>query len=490
MPSSAPTAKPARASAPAWLVVTICTLLNAIDGYDVLAMAFTAKPVSGEFALSDSALGWLLSASLIGMAVGAVAFGALADRFGRRRVILIGLVLNTVGMALAATAPGPALLLVWRILTGLGVGAILATGTVLVSETVSTSRRGLALSIYTAGYSLGATIGGLVAGWLVLEVGWRWVFGLGAIVGAAALVVALRLPESPAFVPRALREQDAAGRGSEPARIGIGGLWERDYRRTTFALWAIVFLVMFGFYFATSWTPKLLTELGMTQEQGIFGGIALMFGGTIGALLYGVATVWLPARAVFGWSIALSAVGLAAFIQATDVPGLAFFAGVLVGMLMNAAIAGIYTLAPQAYDTRVRSSGVGIALGVGRLGGILAPIVVGALLDAGVAPRVLYFAIAAALLVLAPVVLLLRRSGERSDAGADARSDARADSGAEARSDARADARAEARADAGADARGGGASGSRAGGGSRASARGVAGGGVVAGRRRRWRGLL
>ncbi|NLT27228.1 MAG: aromatic acid/H+ symport family MFS transporter, partial [Microbacteriaceae bacterium] len=193
-------------------------------------------------------------------------------------------------------------------------------------------------------------------------------------------------------------------------RTGLAGLWTREHRRATFALWAICFLVMFGFYFATSWTPKLLTELGMSQEQGILGGIALMFGGTIGALLYGAATVLWPARAVFGWSIALSAVGLAAFIQATGVPGLAFVAGVLVGLLMNAAIAGIYTLAPQAYAARVRSSGVGVALGVGRFGAILAPIVVGALLDAGAAPRTLYLAIAAALLVLAPVVLLLRRA--------------------------------------------------------------------------------
>lgn len=404
---------PARTATPTWLVVAICTLLNAIDGYDVLAMSFTAKSVSTEFALSDSALGWLLSASLIGMAVGAVSFGALADRIGRRRVVLIGLVLNTVGMLLAATAPGMALLLVWRILTGLGVGAILATGTVLVSETVAARRRGLALSIYTAGYSLGATLGGLLAGRLVLEVGWQSVYLLGGVVGAAALVVVVVwLPESPAFAARLQGGADAAPARPGASRVGLGTLWNREHRRTTFALWAICFLVMFGFYFATSWTPKLLTELGMSQEQGILGGIALMFGGTIGALLYGVATVLWPARAVFGWSIGLSALGLAAFIQATGIPALAFFAGVVVGMLMNAAIAGIYTLAPQSYEAAVRSSGVGVALGVGRLGGIVAPIVVGALLDAGAAPRTLYFAIAAALLVLAPVVLLLRRPAE------------------------------------------------------------------------------
>ncbi|NLT26218.1 MAG: MFS transporter, partial [Microbacteriaceae bacterium] len=215
---SAPTAKPARASAPAWLVVAICTLLNAIDGYDVLAMAFTAAPVSAEFGLSDTELGWLLSSGLIGMAVGGVSFGPLADRIGRRPVIIGGLVLNIAGMLLAATAPGMGMLLVWRILTGLGVGAILATGAVLVSETVSARRRGLALSVYTAGYSLGATIGGLIAGWLVLEVDWRAVFVLGGAVGAAALVIVLlKLPESGAFAAHGDAAAGAA-RAAESAR--------------------------------------------------------------------------------------------------------------------------------------------------------------------------------------------------------------------------------------------------------------------------------
>lgn len=393
---------PASRDATPWGVIALATCLNALDGYDVLAMSFTAKPVGEQFGLDGTALGWLLSASLIGMAAGAMGFGVLADRMGRRRVVLLGLVLNTAGMLLAALAAGYWWLLAWRVLTGIGVGAVLATGSVLVSELASPRRRGLALSIYTAGYSLGATLGGLGARELLGGFGWHAVYGLGAVLGALAVVaVALRLPESQNIGVR--------GPDAEP-RPGTASLVTGPLRRTTLTLWVMCFVVFFGFYFATSWTPKLLTELGMSQDQGVVGGIALMFGGTVGALLYGVATVAWPARAVFFGSLALSALGLVAFILLAEVPGVAFLLGVLVGLLMNAAIAGIYTLAPQSYPAAVRSSGVGVALGVGRVGGIVAPIVVGMLLDAGAGPVALYVGIAAVLLVLSPLALLLRPS--------------------------------------------------------------------------------
>ena len=403
-----PPASTSLARATPWGVIALVTFLSALDGYDVLAMSFTAKPVAEQFALDGTALGWLLSAGLIGMAVGAMGFGVLADRIGRRRVVLIGLVLNTLGMLFAALAPGFTPLLIWRVVTGFGVGAVLATGSVLVSELAAPRRRGLALSLYTAGYSLGATFGGLGARELLNSSGWPAVFWLGAILGAVALVAVV------VWLPESRGREDAAGDANADATVAAAqapaSLFTGANRRSTLALWAMCFTVFFGFYFAASWTPKLLTELGMTQDQGVLGGIALMFGGAVGALLYGAATVIWSARAVFTGSLALSAVGLVAFILLTEVPGLAFVLGVLVGLFMNAAIAGVYTLAPQAYPAAIRSSGVGVALGVGRVGGIVAPIVVGVLLDAGAAPVALYIGIAILLAVLSPLAFLLRRT--------------------------------------------------------------------------------
>ncbi|RRJ88259.1 MFS transporter [Gulosibacter macacae] len=409
-----------------WAILIVCTFLNALDGYDVLAMAFTANPVSQEFGLSGTELGFLLSAGLIGMAVGAVGFGPLADVIGRRRTLLIALVVNALGLFLSATAGSMGELLAWRVVTGLGVGGILASATVLVSEYANVRRRGLAISIFTAGYPLGATLGGMAAAWLIANVGWHAVFLLGGILTVVSIVlVALLLPESidylaqkptPANAKRAERIAVRLGHGEgavlpepvvDPSEgAGVGAVFAPRYRLNTIMVWITFFIVMFGFYFANSWTPKLVVASGMSEQQGIMAGIMITTGGIIGAVLYGVFTARWPARFVFAGFVALGAVMLCVFILSTDIIWLAFGSALLVGTLMNGAVSGLYTVAPNAYGPRVRSTGVGVALGVGRAGAILAPIIVGAFLDAGWTPTHLYIGVA--IIVLFAVFAIIR----------------------------------------------------------------------------------
>ncbi|EGD45377.1 major facilitator family transporter [Nocardioidaceae bacterium Broad-1] len=144
-----------------WMVVALCVLLNCLDGFDVMAMAFTASSLTEEFALSGSELGVLLSAGLVGMAVGSLALAPVADVIGRRPLILISVGLATVGMLLSAAAPSALLLGLARVVTGLGVGGILASTNVIASEYASARWRGLAIGLYTAGYGIGATLGGV-----------------------------------------------------------------------------------------------------------------------------------------------------------------------------------------------------------------------------------------------------------------------------------------------------------------------------------------
>lgn len=180
-----------------WVIVAMATFLNALDGYDVLAMAFTATSVTAEFGLSGSQLGWLLSAGLIGMGAGALLLGPFADRYGRRNILLVALVLNGLGLFLSATAGSAVELGLWRVLTGVGVGGILATITVLTSEYSNQRNRGMAVSIYAAGYGVGATLGGMGATQLIPAFGWRSVFLTGAILTVVGIVLtALILPES------------------------------------------------------------------------------------------------------------------------------------------------------------------------------------------------------------------------------------------------------------------------------------------------------
>lgn len=424
-------------SAYQWVIVAVATFLNALDGYDVLAMAFTATSVTTEFGLSGTELGWLLSAGLFGMAVGSIALAPFADRFGRRRILLLSLALNALGLFLSATADTPGQLGAWRVVTGLGVGGILATVTVVTSEYANTKHRGMAISIFTAGYGVGATLGGMGATQLIPAFGWRSVFLVGGVLTLTALgLVVAFLPESVDYL-RVRRPADAAAQlariarriglagevvlGAVPEaatqRNGLGRLLGRRYRTTSLLLWAAFFMVMFGFYFANSWTPKLLVESGMSEQQGIVGGLMLTMGGTLGSLVYGALTTRWNARRTLMVFTGLASITLVLFITTTSVPLLAFSSGVVVGMLINGCVAGLYTVSPQAYEPAIRTTGVGWSIGVGRAGAILAPITVGALLDAGWGPTQLYIGVAVVVLLAAVALLRLRPYAEEAPAG-------------------------------------------------------------------------
>jgi benzoate transport len=412
-----------------WLIIAVATFLNALDGYDVLAMAFTATSVTQEFGLSGAQLGWLLSAGLIGMAVGSLVLGPFADRYGRRKILILALAVNALGLFLSATAGSAVELGLWRVVTGLGVGGILASATVLTSEYANARRRGMAVSIFTAGYGVGATLGGMGATQLIPAFGWRSVFLTGGLLTlvAIALVVAV-LPESVDYL-RTRRPENAVAKldriarrigldgdvelGPAPVSTGkeqssVGRLLNSRYRTASILLWISFFVIMFGFYFANSWTPRLLVESGMTEQQGIVGGLMLTMGGTFGSLLYGVLTTRWDARLTLIVFTLLSAVTLVLFITTTSIPALAFSSGVVVGMLINGCIAGLYTVAPMTYEPAIRTTGVGWGIGVGRAGAILAPIVVGALLDSGWSPTQLYIGVAVVVALAALALLRLR----------------------------------------------------------------------------------
>jgi benzoate transport len=407
-----------------WYIIGLATLLNALDGYDILAMAFSATSVTAEFDLSGSQLGLLLSSALVGMALGSLILGPFADRLGRRRILIAALVLNLAGLLLTTTAGSPVELAIWRVLTGIGIGGILATVTVITSEFSNNKNRGLAVSIYTAGYGVGATVGGALATQLIPAFGWRAVFFAGAAATLLSLVlVIVSIPESvdylqvkrPAGAEEKIRKiarqlgkngvTDVAPSAMETGSVSLSSLLVGTVRTTTLKLWTAFFIIMFGFYFANTWTPQLLVESGMSENQGIIGGLALTMGGTFGSLIYGVITVRFDARRTLMVFSVVSAATLVVFITTTSVPALAFLSGVLVGMLLNGCVAGLYTVTPSAYPSALRTTGVGWGIGIGRFGAILAPITVGALLEAGWTPVHLYCGVAV-VVILAAVALI------------------------------------------------------------------------------------
>ncbi|AKK11660.1 MFS transporter [Corynebacterium uterequi] len=394
-----------------WLIIAVAAFVNALDGYDIVAMAFSSTAVVEEFGLSGTHLGWLLSSALVSIGVGSVALAPLADRFGRRRLVLISLTLTLAGLLLTAVASSTAALFAYRLLTGVGVGGILTCMTVVASEYSNRRYRGLAVAIYASGYGLGATLCGLIAARFIPRFGWEAVFYSGALLTLAAMIlVALVMPASPASLIANGQESDATAPLTTPTRSAASSpaaILTPQFRRTTLLLWLGFAVITFAFNFANQWTPKLLTEAGLSAQQGILGGIMLSFGGTLGSLIFGALTIRFSARTVL-FSYALAGAGmLVAFISTAGTSVLMFAAGVAVGMLLNGCVTGMYTVTPLAYPENLRATGVGTAIGISRAGAILGPVLVGYLVDAGWSPAALYGGASTVLLLAAAAAFAL-----------------------------------------------------------------------------------
>ncbi|MFC0308966.1 MFS transporter [Gallibacterium trehalosifermentans] len=417
-----------------WGIVIIAAIMNLLDGFDVLALAFTATAIRQEFGLSGVELGTLLSAGLFGMTAGSLFLAPFADKIGRRPLLIIAVLLSAVGMFGSAFSDSQFWLGVWRVITGLGVGGILVGTNVLTSEYSSRRWRSLAISIYAAGFGVGAVLGGIFSVMLQAEYGWRSVFLVGAILTAVCLVVIIFwLPESIEFLLVKQPKNALAKLNRITMKMGLGDQWQlpnkvetsavvprisfsrlldHSYRRSTLLLWTAFFAIMFSFYFISSWTPALLKEAGMTVEQSVSIGMMISLGGTAGALLYGfIATYW-RAKSVLLFFTVAAAFAVVLFILSSAVLWLAMLLAILVGALINGCISGLYTLNPSVYAADIRSTGVGTAIGVGRIGAILAPTIAGILLDQGWDKQSLYIGVAAVLLISTLALFYLKSHQE------------------------------------------------------------------------------
>ncbi len=407
-------------SAYQWGIVVIAAIMNLLDGFDVLALAFTATAIRQEFGLSGIQLGTLLSAGLFGMAAGSLFLAPVADKIGRRPLLMIAVLLSAVGMFGSAYSGSQFWLGVWRVITGLGVGGILVGTNVLTSEYSSRRWRSLAISIYAAGFGVGAVLGGMFAVMLQTEYGWRSVFLAGAVLTTICLVViVVWLPESIDFLLVKQPKNAQAKLNRITVKMGLGNQWtlpekpvptavtrlpfsrllDQTYRRSSILLWLAFFSIMFSFYFISSWTPALLKEAGMTVEQSVSIGMMISLGGTVGALLYGLLATYWRAKSVLLFFTVVAAGVVVLFILSSTVLWLAMVLGILVGALINGCISGLYTLNPSVYAADIRSTGVGTAIGVGRIGAILAPTIAGLLLDQGWDKQDLYIGVAIVLLI-------------------------------------------------------------------------------------------
>ena len=411
--------------------VTLCVLLNALDGFDVLAISFASPGIASEWGIDRAALGLVLSMELIGMAVGSVALGNLADRIGRRPTVLACLVIMAGGMAMATTASSVVNLSIIRLVTGLGIGGMLACTNALVAEFSNDRHRNLAVAIMAAGYPMGAIVGGSIATGLLATGHWRDVFMFGAVVTAVFLPIAwFLLPESIGFLlqkrgPGALERINATLRrlGHETvdalppapltaARASIAELFAPGLARSTVLLTLGYFCHIMTFYFILKWIPKIVVDMGYAASKA---GDVLVWanvGGLAGATLLSLLTYRIAVRQLVIVAMLASTVLVSLFGQGQEtLAGLALIAGAA-GFCTNAGVVGLYALFAKVFPTQVRAGGTGFVIGIGRGGAALGPIVAGFLFNAGFGLSIVAVLMGMGSLVAAGALLLLR---ERDD---------------------------------------------------------------------------
>ena len=267
------------------IILTVC--LNGLDGFDVVSISFSAPGIAAEWGVAQGTLGIVLSMGLLGMALGSIFIAPLADMIGRRPMILLCLLTMGAGMGLSATASDVTTLSLWKILTGLGIGAMLASINAVAAEFSSDKRRDFAVAAMAVGYPIGVVIGGSFAAWLLNHFDWRSVFVFGAIVTILFIPLILwRLPESISYLVQR-RPADALerinlilGRMGHPtidalppaeAKENRGGpidIFRRPLLPVTLVLTIVYFLHILTFYYMQTWLPKIIVDMGYSQSQG------------------------------------------------------------------------------------------------------------------------------------------------------------------------------------------------------------------------------
>ena len=410
------------------IAVAIMVGLNALDGFDVLSISFASPGIATEWGIDRVALGAVLSMELIGMAVGSVVLGGVADRIGRRRTILGCLVVMALGMAMVTQTTSVTVLSIWRVLTGLGIGGMLASINAVTAEFASTRRRTLAMGIMVIGYPMGAVIGGLISAELLVLFDWRAIFWFGALLTAIFIpLVWIFVPESVHYTlvhrnPDTLARINALlarfGHGAvsvlppvreEEEKASIADILRPGLMATTLLVTFAYFAHIVSFYFILKWTPKIVVDLGFPPPEAASVLVWANMGGVLGGAIFGFAVQRLPLKGatvtmLFGASIMVALFGAAGANTLVGLSALAFASG----LFTNSAVSGLYTLFARVFPTHVRATGTGFAIGIGRGGAALSPILAGALFEWGLSLALVATTIALGSLTAAFALLALR----------------------------------------------------------------------------------
>jgi MFS transporter, AAHS family, 4-hydroxybenzoate transporter len=406
-----------------------CAAVLFLDGFDTQAMGYVAPALAKEWGLSKAALGPVFSAGLFGLMIGALVLGPLADRVGRKTIIILSTLAFGIGALATAAVQDVTTLLVIRFLTGLGLGGAMPNAIAMTSEFNPQRRRATMVMIMFCGFSVGAALGGMLAAGLIPYLGWRSVFVVGGIAPLIMVpILALKLPESVRFLalhgnaparvaellgrisPRTAFASDARFVINEThlAGLPVTHLFREGRAATTLLLWVVFFMSLLDLYFLSNWLPTVLNDLGASVSEAVAIGSMLQVGGVVGTFALGSLIDRFSFRALalvyFGAVFAIGAIGQLS--HSAVLVTIAIFAA---GFCIVGGQIAANALAAAFYPTSVKATGVGWALGIGRIGSIVGPVVGGVLLEQKWSAAAVFMAAAGAALCAALAAFSLSR---------------------------------------------------------------------------------
>ncbi|MGG6433127.1 MFS transporter [Anoxybacillus sp. D401a] len=377
------------------------------DAMDVGMLSFIIAALQKEWNLTAEQMGWIGSINSIGMAVGALVFGLLADRIGRKQVFIITLLLFSIGSGLSALATTLTVFLILRFFIGMGLGGELPVASTLVSESVPAHERGKVVVLLESFWAGGWLLAALISFFVIPAYGWQMALILGALPALYAIYLRINLPDSQKFIAVKTTERRSVWRN-------IADVWAKPYAKQTTMLWILWFAVVFSYYGMFLWLPSVMVMKGFSLIKS-FEYVLIM---TLAQLPGYFSVAWLIERIGRKAVLIIYLVGTALsayFFGNAESAAMLMTFGALLSFFNLGAWGALYAYTPEQYPTAIRATGAGMAASFGRIGGILGPLLVGYLVAQKVSITMIFAIFCVAIFIGALAVLFLGKETKQQE---------------------------------------------------------------------------